>query len=85
MLTAAPRTLWLEIFRSAPYSTTVPKKPALRGQATVSGRGQRSLGAEAGARPPPACPPTARGEQVTPDALVGEQDMAGTPTAPLLH
>lgn len=31
MLTVAPRTLWLEIFLSAPYSTTVPKKPALQG------------------------------------------------------
>lgn len=29
-LTAAPRTLCLEIFLSAPYSTTVPKKPALQ-------------------------------------------------------
>lgn len=31
MLTVAPRMLWLEIFLSAPYSTTVPKKPALQG------------------------------------------------------
>lgn len=31
MLTVAPKTLWLEIFLSAPYSTTVPKKPALQG------------------------------------------------------
>lgn len=31
MLTAAPKMLCLEIFRSAPYSTTVPKKPALQG------------------------------------------------------
>lgn len=29
MLTAAPRTLCREIFLSAPYSTIVPKKPAL--------------------------------------------------------
>lgn len=32
MLTAAPKTLCREIFLSAPYSTIVPKKPALWGQ-----------------------------------------------------
>lgn len=36
MLTAAPSTLCLEIFLSAPYSTTVPKKPALRAQRAPS-------------------------------------------------
>lgn len=32
MLTAAPKTLCREIFLSAPYSTIVPKKPALWGR-----------------------------------------------------
>lgn len=38
-LTTAPKTLCLEIFLSAPYSTTVPKKPALQEQAAVSEQG----------------------------------------------
>lgn len=42
MLTAAPRTLCLEIFLSAPYSTTVPKKPALQEQMAVSEQGPLS-------------------------------------------
>lgn len=37
MLTAAPKTLCREIFLSAPYSTIVPKKPALWGPSTVVG------------------------------------------------
>lgn len=37
MLTAAPKTLCREIFLSAPYSTIVPKKPALRGQNMTAG------------------------------------------------
>lgn len=37
MLTAAPKTLCREIFLSAPYSTIVPKKPALWGQNTAAG------------------------------------------------
>ena len=39
MLTAAPRTLCLEILLSAPYSTTVPKKPALQERMAVSEQG----------------------------------------------
>lgn len=37
MLTAAPKTLCREIFLSAPYSTIVPKKPALWGQKQALG------------------------------------------------
>lgn len=38
MLTAAPKTLCREIFLSAPYSTIVPKKPALGGRAQLQAR-----------------------------------------------
>lgn len=37
MLTAAPKTLCREIFLSAPYSTIVPKKPALWGHNMAAG------------------------------------------------
>lgn len=70
MLTAAPRTLWLEIFRSAPYSTTVPKKPALRAAGhnqqaramVMQSGGQRGLDPFPSALPPP----TRSGSRLTP-------------------
>lgn len=60
MLTAAPRTLWLEIFRSAPYSTTVPKKPALRAAGQSASEGDGHSEQRLGPHPfPPALPPPA--------------------------
>lgn len=49
MLTVAERTLCLLIFRSAPYSTTVPKNPALnqnQNQAGGSVQKEETMGVE---------------------------------------
>lgn len=64
MLTAAPSTLCREIFLSAPYSTTVPKKPALRAQGDKRPQccSTAPSSQQVGSRTPALPPPTASGQ-----------------------